>query len=292
MGTDDRFEEIRRLLDSTINEFQSLFQSAGGFEDTRVGNGWVPDQIPVEIRVLEPKPLGDLQRTAESRKRSLFSNRISLLKPKENEILLLGEPRLKLIPFWRIRGFHECFYFRGNSYAINLGDDVIAVEVEGKVRDLLGHELTESQKLKSFPRRLLGKRDAFPKSIHLNEVTELAYLYKDGSLFVNAEGKEDLEAEAFFEGSLPIKRITQDQLLQQFPNAQIISGTITKEDLVRRLHELTVKPPATFSKILTNRFQVNELTQFLIPAYTFKFEWKESAKEVCLHGFTGAVLNN
>ncbi len=290
MGTDDRFEEIRRLLDSTINEFQSLFQSAGGFEDTRVGNGWAPEQVSTEIRFLEPKPLTDLQKIAESRKRWLFASRISILKPKENEVSLLNDPHLRLIPFWRIRGFHECFYFRGNSYKINLGDDVIAVEVEGKVRDLLGQELTESQKLKTFPRRLLGKKDSYPKSIHLNEVTELAYLFKDKSIFVNAEGKEDLEAEAFFEGNLPIKRINQEELSKSYPTAEIVSGSITKEDLVRRLHELAVKPPGSFSRILTNRFQVTELVEFLMPAYTFRFKWKERVKEVSLHGYTGAML--
>ena len=290
MGTDDRFEEIRRLLDSTINEFQSLFQSAGGFEDTRVGNGWVPEQVSSEIRVLEPKPLSDLQRIAESRKRWLFASRISISKPKESEISLSGNPHLRLIPFWRIRGFHECFYFRGNAYKINLDDDVIAVEVEGKVRDLLGQELTEAQKLKTFPRRLLGKKDSYPKSIQLNEVTELAYSYRDKSIFVNADGNEDLEAEAFFEGNFPVKRISQQELLESYPTAEIVSGSITKEDLIRRLHELTVKPPGSFSRILTNRFQVAELVELLMPAYTFRFKWKDRAKEVTLHGYTGAIL--
>ena len=290
MAADDRFEEIRRLLDSTINEFQSLFQSAGGFEDTRVGNGWAPEQVSSEIRVLEPKPLSDLQRIAESRKRWLFASRISISKPKETEVSLSEIPHLRLIPFWRIRGFHECFYFRGNSYKVNLGDDVIAVEVEGKVRDLLGQELTEAQKLKTFPRRLLGKRDSYPKSIQLNEVTELAYSYRDKSIFVNAEGKEDLEAEAFFEGNLPTKLISQKDLLESYPTAEMIAGSITKEDLIRRLHELTVKPPGSFSRILTNRFQVTELVEFLMPAYDFRFSWKGRVKRISLHGYTGAIL--
>ena len=56
MSTDDRFEEIKRLLDSTINEFQSLFESAGGFEDARIGNGWTPDKIKPVIYYLPPKP--------------------------------------------------------------------------------------------------------------------------------------------------------------------------------------------------------------------------------------------
>ena len=114
MSADDRFEEIKRLLDSTINEFQTLFESAGGFEDSRVGNGWSPEKIATEIYYLQPKPLEELSKIAEARKRSLFKNRVlSFVKPKEQDVLTSVEPRLKLVPFWRIKGYHECFYFQG-----------------------------------------------------------------------------------------------------------------------------------------------------------------------------------
>jgi len=129
LSADDRFEEIKRLLDSTINEFQSLFQSAGGFEDSRVGNGWDSEKLVPEIYFLEPKALGQLVKIAEGRKRSLFKNRLfSFLKPKDQDVHASEEPRLKLVPFRRVKGFHECFYFRGNSYKIDLPEDVVAVE--------------------------------------------------------------------------------------------------------------------------------------------------------------------
>ena len=107
--------------------------------------------------------------------------------------------------------------FRGNSYKVTLPDDVVAVEVEGKVRDLVGEESTESQRIASLTKRLLGRREPSTKSIRLGEVTELAYMFKEGSLFVNAEGKEDLEAEAFFEGNIPLQKVTQNELGRIFP---------------------------------------------------------------------------
>ena len=76
MSIDDRFEEIKRLLESTIDEFQTLFQSAGGFEDSRVGNGWAPEKVAPEIYYLQPKPLEELVRIAEGRKRSLIDRTI------------------------------------------------------------------------------------------------------------------------------------------------------------------------------------------------------------------------
>ena len=292
MSTDDRFEEIRRLLDSTVSEFQSLFESAGGFEDSRVGNGWDPERIAPEVYFLQPKPAADLTKIAQERKRSLFRNRIfSFLKPLEREVQLLGKPVLKFAPFWLIKGFHECFYFRGGSYKIDLPEDVVAVELEGKIRDLAGRESSDSQSLANLTRRLLGRRDSGgARFFRLNEVTELAYMYREGSFFVNAEGKEDLEAEVFFEGELPLEETSQEQMTKQFPDAKLLPSLISKQELVRRLHANIVRPPITFSKILSNRFQITTLAEYLMPVFSFTFEWRNQRKELLLHGFTGGIF--
>lgn len=292
MSTDDRFEEIKRLLDSTVSEFQSLFESAGGFEDSRVGNGWNPEEIVPEIYFLQPRPLAELAKIAEERKRALFRNRVlSFLRPGEHEVGLVGEPNLNLISFWLVKGFHECFYFRGSSYKIDLPDDVVAVEVEGKIRDLLGRDSTDSLGISGLTKRLLGRRE-WPgvKSFHLNGATELAYMYREGSFFVNADGKEDLEAEAFFEGKLPLQKISQQELAKQFPDARLGPSSISKEELVRRLHASIVKPPSTFTKILSNRFQITTLAEYLMPVFSFTFECNGQRKELSVHGFTGGVF--
>ena len=292
MSTDDRFEEIKRLLDSTINEFQTLFESAGGFEDSRVGNGWAPEKINPEIYYLPPKPIAELMKVAESRKRSLFKHRVlSFIKPKDSDVHSAERPRLKLIPFWRVKGYHECFYFRGNDYKIDLPQDVIAVEVEGKIRDLLGTDSTDGQGISNLARRLLGKKESTgTKSFRLNDVTELAYMYDEGAIFVNAHGREDLEAEAFFDRPLPMKKTTMEELALNYPGLEIATDSMTKEDLIRKLHALIVKPPTAFSKILSNRFQVSELVQFLMPVYSFAFEWHGQRKALSVHGYTGGIF--
>ena len=292
MSADDRFEEIKRLLDSTINEFQTLFQSAGGFEDSHVGNGWDPEKIITEIYFLQPKPVEELSKIAESRKRSLFKNRVfSFVRPKDQDVLTSLEPRLKLVPFWRIKGYHECFYFRGNSYKIDLPEDVVAVEVEGKIRDLLGQELVDAQSLTNIAKRLLGRKDwGAVKSIRLGDVTELAYMYKEGSIFVDADGKENLEAEAFFDRNLPLRKMSADELAKELPGAEFGKSSITKEDLVRKLHVMVVKPPTAFSKILSNRFQITQLAEYLMPVYSFIYEWHGQRRELSVHGYTGGIF--
>lgn len=122
-------------------------------------------------------------------------------------------------------------------------------------------------------------------------MTELAYMFKDSSLFVDSDGKEDLEAEAFFEGNVPLRKIAMADLNDVFPNAEIIKGSLAKEDLVQRLHSLIVKPPTTFSKILNNRFQVTELAEFLMPSYVFEYVWKGQSRKLAIHGYTGAILS-
>lgn len=292
MSADDRFEEIKRLLDSTINEFQTLFQSAGGFEDSRVGNGWDPEKIIPEIHFLQPKPIEELSKIAESRKRSLFKNRIfTFVKPKDQDVLTSLQPRLKLVPFWRIKGYHECFYFRGNSYKIDLPEDVVAVEVEGKIRDLLGQELVDAQSLTNIAKRLLGRKDwGAVKSIRLGDVTELAYMYKEGSIFVDTDGKENLEAEAFFDRNLPLQKMSADVLAKELPSAEFGKSSITKEDLVRKLHAMVVKPPTAFSKILSNRFQITQLAEYLMPVYSFIYERHGQRRELSVHGYTGGIF--
>jgi len=292
LSADDRFEEIKRLLDSTISEFQSLFRSAGGFEDSRIGNGWNPENISTEIYFLQPKSLEELSRIAEGRKRSLFRHRIlSFLKPQEHEVQLVGKPKLKLVPFWLIKGFHECFYFRGNSYKIDLPDDVVAVEVEGKIRDLTGRESSDTQGIANLTRRLLGRREGVgAKTFRLNDVTELAYMYKEGSFFLDANGREDLEAEAFFERKLPLQDVSYQKLIELFPGAELGKSSMSKEDLVRKLHGSIVKPPVTFSKILSNRFQITTLAEYCMPIYYFTFNWHGQRRELSVHGFTGGVF--
>lgn len=293
MTEDDRFDEIRKLLDSTISEFQSLFQSASGFEETRVGNGWTPEKIGVEVYYVQPRSLTEIARIAEARKRSLFGRRMRFLRPRLEEVQSSATPKFRFTPFWRLKGFHECFYFRGNSYRVPLLDDVIAVEVEGRVRDLVSENTAEPKKMVNLTKRILGqiRHDSSGKSIRLSEVTELAYMFKESSLFVNSDGKEDLEAEAFFEGNLPLRKIDMADLDHVFPNAEIVKGSLAKEDLVRRLHSLIVKPPPTFSKILNNRFQVTELAEFLMPSYVFEYAWKGLSRKLEIHGYTGAILS-
>ena len=131
---------------------------------------------------------------------------------------------------------------------------------------------SEGLSISNLAKRLLGRRESSSvKSFNLNEVTELAYMYDEGVLFVNAQGKEDLEAEAFFDRTLPLKKTSVEELTLKYPEVEFSPASISKEDLVRRLHTSIVKPPTAFSKILSNRFQITQLAEYL-PELTIRID--------------------
>jgi hypothetical protein len=51
-----------------------------------------------------------------------------------------------------------------------------------------------------------------------------------------------------------------------------------------------VKPPPVFNKILTNRFEVTELSLLELPVYVFRYRYLGRAKEIRIHGVTGELL--
>jgi hypothetical protein len=59
---------------------------------------------------------------------------------------------------------------------------------------------------------------------------------------------------------------------------------------VRLLHSRVVKPPPVFNKILTNRFEVTELTLLELPVYVFRYRYLGREKEIRIHGVTGELL--
>ncbi|MEM3060840.1 MAG: hypothetical protein QW265_00330 [Candidatus Bathyarchaeia archaeon] len=140
MNEEERLDEIKKYLKKVTHEFESLFESAGGFEDSRIGNGWDPSQINESIFAVIPMPLEEAIRSIKFKKRKIFG--LGLLKyfKKSEEFEIIGKPIMRFIPYWAVRGYYECFYFRGNSYRFYIQNDVVAVEVEGKVRNLLTEE--------------------------------------------------------------------------------------------------------------------------------------------------------
>jgi hypothetical protein len=292
MSEDERLAKIKDLLDSTLAEFESVFESAGTFDQSRVGNGWTPSSIPVQTYTIDEMPLAQAAKIAESRKTRAFGP-VGWFRLRSGRIQAIGEPTLAFFPFWRVRGYHECFYFRGKTYTATVPDDVIAVQVGRQIRPLTSQAKVSRPSVKRIVARIrrgvLARRE--PRYFTLNGATELAYQFAEASVLVNGEGNEDVSMEYLLEKKPQMHKIQKaDQPFDSESKTGFVPLSMKAEDAVRLLHSRVVKPPPVFNKILTNRFEVTELSLLELPVYVFRYRYLGREKEIRIHGVTGERL--
>ena len=292
MSEDERLARIKDLLDSTLAEFESVFKSAGTFDQSRVGNGWTPSSIRVQTYMIDPMSLDQARKIAESRKAKAFGP-IGWLRVRPGRTRLVSEPALVFFPFWRVRGYHECFYFRGKTYTATVQDDVIAVQMGGRMLTLtsqLKAERAIMARARSRLKRILTARSE-PRYFTVDGAIELARQFSDASIIVNGEGEEDVSMEYLLEKKPQMHCMEEDrELNEQKPAVKFAPLALQAEDVVRVLHGKVVKPPPVFNKILTNRFEVTELSLIELPVYVFRYKYLGREKELRIHGVTGELL--
>ena len=292
MSEDERLAKIKDLLDSTVAEFEAVFKSAGTFDQSRVGNGWTPSSISVQPYAIEAMPLNEAAKIAESRKARLFGP-VGLMRFRSSRIESVAPPSLVYFPFWRAKGYHECFYFRGKTYRTTVPDDVIAIQVGGRIKALTSDakaKRTLLRRLTATTRHILFAQIE-PRYFTVENATELAYQYKEGSVLLNWEGKEDLSMEYLLEKKPRMQRLEKREALESdSTDVKFASLSFTAENAVQALHSKVVRPPAVFNKILTNRYEVTELHLLELPVYLFRFRYLGREKELRVHGVTGELL--
>jgi hypothetical protein len=292
MSEDERLAKIKDLLDSTLAEFETVFESAGTFDQSRVGNGWTPSGIPVQTYVIDAMSLDQAREIAESRKARAFGP-MGWFRLRSGRIQPVGEPTLVFFPYWRVRGYHECFYFRGKTYTATVADDVIAVQVGRQIRTLTSQarakRSTVAKILARIKRTILARPE--PRYFTVDGATELAYQFREASILVDGEGNEDIQMNYLLEKKPQMHRMDKtDELFDRRPATKFAPLTLKAEDAVHLLHGRVVKPPPVFNKILTNRFEVTELSLLELPVHMFRYRHLRREKELRVHGVTGELL--
>ena len=291
MSEDDRLAKIKDLLESTVQQFESVFRSAGDFDQSRTGNGWTPSNIPTQMYLIKAIDIEKARRIAESRKTRLFGP-LGFLRHRIRGIEMVGQPELIYFPYWQARAYHECFYFRGRTYTATVRNDVIAVQVGARIRPLISRLSVRGsliRKLVTSIRRAVSARPA-TRYISIENATELAYQFNETSLLVDGNGKADPSMEYLLE-----KRPSMEYMSRA--EASTNEGVVAKfapvaldvEHVTKLLHAEIVRPPTVFSKILTNRFEVSELRLIELPVYVFRYRHLMSEKELRIHGVTGEI---
>ncbi len=260
-------EKVRAQILSKLERLHALDELGDEMPSPRRGNGWDPSKIAEAVVRIVPQSLEKLGRKAI---RPGISRGIAdLFRPMHAASKLAGTPMLIYFPLWYAKGYHECFYLREASYNIRVDKDVVAVEVDGETRDLMIDEQESkivpeafARGLKRFSRLLTGERRHF----WLNDAIELAVRYKHVEMYVTSDGHEGNVLEEILPSSWKSQRVFEiAQLSVEGTITRIAASKETKERVLERLQESLVKTPETFKQILSNTFQIEELTQYFVP---------------------------
>ncbi len=257
----------RAFIYSLIERLGALDKLAEEMPSPRKGNGWEPSKIAETVAMALPQPLEGITRKAIG---PGISARIAdFFRPKYATSRLGGPATLIFFPIWYVKGYHECFYLRNAKYTIPVDKDVVAVEVDGETRDLM----IEDQESRIVPEALKRRLQRFSglftgqkRYFSLKDVVELAVRSRHAEMYVTHDGREGDLLEEVLPHSWRIQRIFEvEQLNVEGAITRIASSHETKESVVERFRNRYVAMPETPRQVLSNTFQIEELTQFYIP---------------------------
>jgi hypothetical protein len=279
-------EDVRAQIASKLEKLRTLDKLAEEMPGRRQGNGWDPSRIAETTLRVVPQPLDGLVRKAI--RRGIFQRIADSLRPVSPMSRLAGTPTIVYFPLWHVKGYHQCFYLREATYRIRVDKDVVGVEVDGETRDLMIEEQetetvpdTFRRTLKRFSRLFMGERRYF----NLKDVTELAVRHERAEMYVTSDGREGDVLEEILHSRWKTERIfDMTQLNVEGTVARVAVSGETKETVVRRFKERLVKMPETPKKILSNTFDIEELTQYYVPFLHFQVMRGGKLDQVIING--------
>jgi hypothetical protein len=292
---EERIEEIRRYLDATLEEFQRLVDQAGGLDDNRVGNAWHPTGVKETLSTIAPMPPSAIIEKVRSVRWRALGMALSNLPKARTLHITFEQPRLLYRPYWIAKAYHECIFFRGASYRVRTGDDVLAVEIDGKLRNLILRDTRSASflgEVKGRIERAAGLISQKPREFILDGVIELARKYKETSVYLDSHGRSDRHIERFFLRNPPLEQISSvDQIRRNDSSIRIMPLHEDKENVIKKLTEAVVQSPKTFTKILSNRLEVTSLILLYLPVYMVKYQYAKKEGVVSANGHTGELIS-
>ena len=291
-GTRDEDPATLALEEYLASRLQQIGEVPAELKEVRglkTGNGWDANQVNEQIFKIEPISIKRATDIAVSANRT-FTER---LRRHRKDYDIVGTPIVEFVPIWKVKGFHECYYIRNGSYKINVNNDVIAVEVEGRSRDLM-LERRHSHLIPAAIMDRLLRLSSFlsndSKYFVVTDALELAVKQSESELMVSGTGRPltpDDEAELT---SWKSKRIFDEADLHvRGARTQIREPTLSKETLLTQFRERVIRMPENFKQILSNRLQITELRRIYVPLIKIPLQKGLVPREVIVNGTTGEL---
>jgi len=266
---DESSMALEEYLASRLQQIGEASSEHKEIKGLRTGNGWDSNQVIEQVYKIEPISMKRAVEIALSSNRNLKERMARLLGRRRQEGNIIGTPAVEFVPIWKVKGFHECYYIRTNSYRVNVRSDVVGVEVEGKGRDLI----LERKHLRFVPSAIIDRFQMLgsflgneSKYFVVSEVTELAATKSEAEIAISGAGRPLDADEEMMLTSWRTKRIFDTADLRgRGASVRVRDSTLSKESVLQKFREKVVRMPDRFKQILSSKLEITELKLIYVP---------------------------
>ena len=285
---------LEEYLASRLQQIGEVTAERKEIKGLKTGNGWDPNQVIEHVFKIDPVSIKRAVEIAVSSDRRVKERLSNFFKRSDQEMRIVGTPTVEYIPIWKVKGFHECYYVRTNSYRVNVKEDVVAVEVEGQSRDLI-LERKHSRLIPTAILERLQKLGSFltneSKYFVVSDALELATKRSDAELVVTGTGRPLTRDEETELTAWRTKRIFDIADLKVRDLKVTVRESISKEALLNKFRESVVRMPERFKQILSNKLQITELKRIYVPIIRVPMQRGLVPREVIVNGTRGEIAD-
>jgi hypothetical protein len=288
---DDTSLALEEYLASRLQQIGEVPTEQKEIKGLRTGNGWDANKVIEQVYKIEPISIKRAVEIAVTSNRTLKERLVKLFRRRREEGNIIGSPTVEFVSIWKVKGFHECYYLRSNSYRVNVRNDVAGVEVEGKGRDLI----LEKRHLRFIPSAIVDRFQRLSsfmtnesKYFVISDVMELATKRSESELVISSGGRSLGAEEEMMLTSWRAKRIFDiSDLEMRGAGIKVRESTLSKELVLGKFRERVVRMPERFKQILSNRLQIIELKRIYIPFIKVPIQKGLVPRDVIINGTSG-----
>jgi len=286
-------QALEEYLASRLQQISEVPSKQKETKALKIGNGWDANQVLEHVYKIDPISMKRAIEIAVASNRTRRERIASIFRKTKQQGNLIGAPTVEFIPIWRVKGFHECYFLRSNSYRVNVRNDVVGVEVEARGRDLM----LQRKHLRFIPSAIVDRFQMFSsfltsesKYFVVNEVTELATKRSESEMVISGAGRPLSDEEEMMLTSWRAKRVFDTTDLKvRGANVKIREPALAKEFVLGKFREKVVSMPERFKQILSNRLQITELKRIYVPFIRVPVQKGLVPRDVIVNGTSGEL---
>lgn len=293
---DDASIALEDYLASRLQQIGEVPYEKRNFIGFRSGNGWDPNQVIENVFKIEAIPIKRAIEIALSSNKTLKERLRTFLRRRKGRTKIIGTPVVEFVPIWKLKGFHECYYLRTNTYKIRVKDDVVGVEVEGRSRDLM----LEKKHRHFIPSAIVERLQMLgalltseSKYFVVSDALELATKKTESELTITGLGKTIRQEDEMALTAWKSKRVFDlSELTVRGARIRVRESILTKEGVLGKFRDQIVYMPERSKQILSSKLQITELKRIYVPLIRISVQKGVVPREIVVSGASGELADN